>query len=68
MHFMVSLIGLVHIQPPTEKVLGEDFHLTPNGAMREVKDCFYYVPLLSSLQAMLNHKEIRDQVIYVLLK
>ena len=51
------------MQPPIEKVLGEDFHLTPSGAMSKVKDCFYYVPLLSSLQAMLNQKEIKDQVI-----
>ena len=54
--------GLFHMQPPTEKVLGQDFHLTPSGAMRELKDCFYYVPLLSLLQAMLKHREIRDQV------
>ena len=47
------------MQPPIEKVLGEDFHLTPSGAMSKVKDCFYYVPLLSSLQAMLNQKEIK---------
>jgi len=51
------------MQPPTERVLGEDFCLAPSGTMREVKDCFYYVSLLSSLQAMLNFKEIRDQVI-----
>ena len=61
-HIMVSL-GLIHMQPPIEKVLGEDFHLTPSGAMKKVKDCFYYVPLLSSLQAMLNQKDIRDQVV-----
>ena len=54
--------GLLPTQPPIERVLGEDFRLAPSGAMREVKDCFYYVPLLSSLQAMLNFKEIRDQV------
>ena len=30
--------------------------------MRESKDCFYYVPVLSSLQAMLNCKDISEQV------
>ena len=33
--------------------------------MREVKDCFYYIPLLSSLQAMLKCKGISDQVGYI---
>ena len=33
--------------------------------MREVKDCFYYIPLLSSLQAMLKCKDISDQVGYI---
>lgn len=56
------IVSCIHTQPPIEKVLGQDFRLTPSGAMREVKDCFYYIPLLSSLQAMLKHKEIRDQV------
>ena len=34
----------------------------PSGAMRESKDCFYYIPLLSSLQAMLNCKDVSEQV------
>ena len=46
-------------------MLGREFHLTPGGNMREVKDCFYYIPLLSSLQAMLKCKDISDQVGYI---
>ena len=34
----------------------------PSGAMRESKDCSYYIPLLSSLQAMLNCNDISEQV------
>lgn len=43
-------------------VLGSYYGLTPRGDVTEFKDCFYYVPLLSSLQALLNNEDISKQV------
>lgn len=30
--------------------------------MKEVNDCFYYIPLLKSLQSLLRIECVRDQV------
>ena len=43
-------------------VLGSYYGLTPRGDVTELKDYFYYVPLLSSLQALLNNEDISKQV------
>ena len=33
------------------------YGLTPRGVVTELKDYFYYVPLLNSLQALLNNED-----------
>lgn len=51
------------MQPPIERVLGRNYQLAPrSGSMKEVCDCCYDVPLLSSLQALLKCSDVRDQV------
>lgn len=51
------------MQPPIERVLGRNYQLVPrSGSMVEVCDRCYDVPLLASLQALLNCKDVRDQV------
>ena len=36
-----------------------------NGQTKNIADCMYDVPLLASLQALLNNDSIRDQVYHI---
>ena len=36
--------------------------LTPRGAIKNEAQCFYYIPILSSLQAVLCREDISKQV------
>lgn len=42
--------------------MGREFVLTPRGAIKNKTDCFYYVPILSSLQALFYCDDITKQV------
>ena len=50
------------LQPPVQRELGSDYILTTNGSMKEVKDYCYDVPLIHSLQALLNCTDVKEQV------
>jgi len=52
----------LQIQAPQEIVLGREFVLTPRGAFKEEAQCFYYIPLLSSLQALFYCEDFTKQV------
>ena len=45
-----------------ERVLGEKLTVTYSGSHKTTYDCCYDVPFLSSLQLLLNDKEIQKEV------
>lgn len=50
------------MQMPSERVLGSKFKLRASGIMKTVNECCYDIPLLESLQSLLNDRSIFDQV------
>ena len=50
------------MQGPTECVLNRYYKQDSGGQLKEVTDCFYYVPLLESLQRILDCKVVCDHV------
>lgn len=53
------------MQEPETIKLGSHLQCVRTGSKRhlaEVSDAFQYIPLLESLQSLLSHPEIRDEV------
>ena len=61
-NYIPFLFVYMQIQAPQEIVLGREFVITPSGAFKEEAQCFYYIPLLSSLQALFYCEDISKQV------
>lgn len=51
---------------PCERVLGRSFKIRASGVMRDVNECCYDIPLLESLQSLLNNQSVLDQVCFEL--
>lgn len=49
-------------QAPVKRVLGSISKTQPDGLTREITDLCYDVPLLDSLQSLLNNEDVHSQV------
>ena len=53
---------------PSERVLGRSFKIRASGVMRDVNECCYDIPLLKSLESLLNNRCVLDQVCTIEMK
>ena len=58
---MVYFNSSLQFKEQTERVLGR-YYTEKNGKLKETTDCSYEIPLLKSLQHLLNIEVIREQV------
>ena len=57
---------LIHLQEPVRVSLGKRHNCKGNGAKRRCvskEDCFMFVPVLKTLQVLLNDKVVLSEVV-----